>query len=63
MDGVPLMVLIRAAEALKAAKQSPVGKGLNHEEWEAVMRSYNELNLHIERVAGDAVIEIEHTHG
>jgi hypothetical protein len=61
MDGVPLTVLIRAAAALKLAKDAPICGGLTAKTWEEVLHSHSELNYHLERLLANQAVAITTT--
>lgn len=55
---IPVAVLVRAAAALKAAKEAPSGQSLSVPVWHAVMVSCNEMQGHLELVLKDQQVPV-----
>lgn len=55
---IPVAVLVRAAAALKAAKDMPVGTSMPHATWVTVMRSSNELQILLDTLLKDQAIPV-----
>lgn len=55
---IPLPVLIRAVAALKISKGLSVGEPLRHQDWITVMRAYNEMDSHLERLVKDQLVPL-----
>jgi hypothetical protein len=54
---IPLEVLVRAAAALKAVKNSPIG-GLPSETWSEVLHAHSALQYHLTMLMRDQAITV-----
>ena len=55
---IPLAILVRAAAALKGAKNSPAGLPLATTAWAEVNRSHGELSHHLEKLLAGQEVEL-----
>lgn len=55
---IPMAVIVRAAQALQAAEQTPATAHMSGTTWSLVMRAGVELRIHLNRLLADQQVEL-----